>query len=124
LHGGGHSIRAFIHGRDVSEAISSLLSKGTLGEVYHFSTNEFISIRDVVNTICKHLKYNFDDLVEDSNDRIGKDQAYLMDSSKAKKQLKWAPRISFDKGVSDTIKWVEANLAILSKQNSRYLHKE
>ena len=51
LHGGGLSTRSFIYMEDVAEATWQLSINGKLGECYHISTNELISIRDLVELI-------------------------------------------------------------------------
>ena len=44
LHGGGKSIRAFIHADDVSRGIMQMINMGKTGGSYHFSPNDFYSI--------------------------------------------------------------------------------
>lgn len=48
LHGGGLSIRSFIHMNDVSSATLKIATNGIPGESYHISTNDKISIRGLV----------------------------------------------------------------------------
>ena len=62
LHGGGHSTRAFIHGDDVAAASLAILEHGTPGEVYHLSTDRFISIRDLVSMVAPSNISTFDSL--------------------------------------------------------------
>jgi dTDP-glucose 4,6-dehydratase len=123
LHGGGTSIRAFIHAEDVARGIEALLTKGEVGQVYHFSTNEFLSIRNVVERICDKLGASFDTAVEVSPDRLGKDKAYLMDTQKARAQLGWRETVNFDAGIARTIDWISANLAELKSMPWTYQHK-
>ena len=58
LHGGGNSIRSFIFMDDVSEATYILSQKGKIGETYHISNNEFISIKTGFSNF-KNAKYKF-----------------------------------------------------------------
>ena len=53
------------------------------------------------------------DLVEVCDERLGKDDSYLLDSSAIRKQLNWTDAIDLDEGIDDTIKWVENNLSEL-----------
>ena len=48
LHGGGKSIRSFIHIDDVSTALETLMHQGAAGDSYHISTNDMISIFELV----------------------------------------------------------------------------
>ena len=69
------------------------------------------------------MRVDFDHLVEVATDRPGKDQAYLMDASKARAELDWAPRCSLAEGVSETIAWVRGNLEEIRKLPLDYVHK-
>ena len=106
LHGGGHSVRAFIHIRDVADATMRVLFNASAGEIYHLSTDRFISIRDLVLMICNQMKVEFDKVAEIVGDRAGKDQAYLLDSLKARSTLGWKETISLEQGIEETIAWV------------------
>ena len=55
LHGGGVSRRSFIHMDDVSDATLKIMLNGKNGETYHISTDEIVSIRELVESICKKL---------------------------------------------------------------------
>ena len=81
LHGGGVSTRSFIHMKDVSDATWRIMLNGDNGHTYHISTNEVVSIRELVERICKKLNVNFEDHVEMVGERLGKDTAYHFDSS-------------------------------------------
>ena len=87
LHGGGSSVRSFIHGSDVALGILRLIDAGEPGEYLHFSTEEFVTIRDLVKMICDLSSVSFDDVVVETEDRAGKDAAYLMDAKKAQAKL-------------------------------------
>lgn len=123
LHGGGHSVRSFIHIRDVSDGTLRVARAGTPGEAYHLSTGRFISIRDLVSMICDRLGVRFEDVVEVVGDRPGKDAAYLLDSGKAQTTLGWEPRIDLQEGVEETVDWVRTHLGTLKAEPFDYIHK-
>lgn len=123
LHGGGHSVRSFIHIGDVSEATLLAMEHSEAGEIYHLSTDRNISIRNLVEMIVQGLGKRFEDCVEIVDDRPGKDSAYLLDSANAMNKLGWQPRISLEDGVEDTIAWVRDNLETLKGVSHRYHHK-
>ena len=123
LHGGGVSTRSFVHMNDVSRATWSIMEKAKTGETYHISTNEIISIRDLVATICKKLNVNFEDHVEIVGERAGKDAAYHLDSSKLRKEMNWKDKINLDQGLDDCILWVKENMEALKKESYNYQHK-
>ncbi|MBX3746323.1 MAG: GDP-mannose 4,6-dehydratase [Verrucomicrobiae bacterium] len=123
LHGGGHSVRSFIHIRDVSEGTLRVAREGRPGEVYHLSTRVTHSIRQVVETVCRKMGVAFDEVVDVVGDRPGKDAAYLLDSGKARTTLGWEDTISFETGVDETIAWVDRHLDALRGQPLEYQHK-
>jgi len=123
LDGGGKSIRSFIHMRDVSDATLRIALSGKVGETYHISTRDCLSIRDLVEKIANMAKVEFTDLAEVTGDRLGKDQAYLLESKKIRDELYWVEKISLDIGLQDTLSWIDKNLDILKMQNADYVHK-
>ena len=124
LHGGGLSTRSFIHMDDVSAATFKIAIDGIQGDSYHISTNETITIRGLVEKICELTNANFSDLVEVSEDRLGKDQAYLLDSTKLRENLTWQDKINLEQGLIDTLSWVDNNIEILKSLPADYIHKQ
>lgn len=124
LHGGGTAVRAFIHGRDVASAIARVVEAGQSGETYHFSTSDFITIKALVSKIHQLIGIERDDLIEVSADRPGKDLKYLMNDTKARKNLQWAPSVSLDQGLAETIDWVRQHLDEITNHPMDYQHKE
>jgi len=123
LHGGGVSTRSFIHMRDVADATWKIMLAGQNGETYHISTDSVISIRSLVERICQKLNVEFEDHVEFVGDRVGKDSAYHLDSSKLRSTLNWTDQISLEHGLDECISWVKANFDALKLQPMDYQHK-
>lgn len=123
LHGGGHSTRAFIHGKDVATASLAILDRGQSGQVYHLSTDRFIAIRDLVAMIAQKTGSSFEKLAEVTEDRPGKDAAYLLDSTRAKQELGWAPAVDLEAGADSVIQWIDQNLSTLRTLPDHYIHK-
>ena len=123
LDGGGKSIRSFIHMRDVSDATFKIALSGRVGNTYHISTRDYLSIRDLVEKIASLTNVQFSDLAEVTGDRLGKDQAYLLESKKLREELGWVDKISLDAGLQGTLSWIDKNLDILKTQNADYIHK-
>jgi dTDP-glucose 4,6-dehydratase len=123
LHGGGVSTRSFIHMQDVSDATWKIMQQGQDGDTYHISTNEVISIRELVERICEKLEVNFEDHVEFVGERVGKDSAYHLDSTKLRTELDWQDHINLDQGLDECIFWVKSNFDVLKNQPFDYQHK-
>ena len=124
LDGGGFSKRNFIHIDDVSEATYKVIKSGKNGEIYHISSDEIISIRNLVKFICLKMKYNFSKLVKISPERPGKDKFYILANKKLKKDLKWNSKITLDEGINRCIDWIKKDLKLFSKSDKNYIHKK
>ncbi len=123
LHGGGVSRRSFIHMDDVSDATLKIMLDGRNGDTYHISTNEVITIRELVEKLCQKLGVRFEDHAEIVGERLGKDAAYQLDSTKLRRELGWQDKVSLDQGLDQCINWVKANFEALKSQPFEYIHK-
>ena len=87
-----------------------MLGRGRVGETYHVGTGEERSIEDIADAVLGHLgkPASLKTIVPD---RPGHDRRYLLDSSKLRGELGWAPTIGFDEGLAETIDWYAANRA-------------
>ena len=123
LDGGGVSVRVFIHMRDVSDATLKIALHGKLGETYHISGYELVSIRKLVEIILGKLGKKFDECVELGPERAGKDAAYMLDSAKLRKELGWKDEVSLEAGIDSVIDWAKRFENELSTLPSSYTHK-
>jgi len=123
LHGGGLSDRSFIYMDDVCDATYRIALNGNDGDTYHISTNETITIHDLVLKICDILNVDFSDLVIESKERLGKDQSYNLKSDKLRDELGWKELITLEDGIVSTINWVDQNLETMKKLPHNYIHK-
>jgi dTDP-glucose 4,6-dehydratase len=120
LHGGGLSRRSFIHIADVSHALIKIIESGRIGDSYHISTKDFVQISEVVQEICIALGAEFSQVVEITHDRIGKDFAYTLDSSKIRRELEWQDNVTLKDGLMKTIKWIVENREFFSENDLMY----
>jgi len=123
LHGGGTSKRSFIHMRDVSDATLRIMKQASPGEIFHIATNDSITIRNLVELICDLMGVRFEDHVDVAKERLGKDSAYLLDSSKVRNTLGWQDQVSLKEGIATVLQWIERNFDILKLQSLDYVHK-
>jgi dTDP-glucose 4,6-dehydratase len=124
LQGGGKSIRSFIHIDDVNSALDKIITSGELGGSYHISTNELITVHDLVQKVASKMNVNFSDLVIETPDRPGKDFAYALNSDKIRMELGWIDEVKLDQGIDRTIAWVEKNLDELKDMPTEYHHRK
>jgi len=123
LDGGGKSVRVFIHMTDVSDATLKIARKGALGETYHISGYELVSIRTLVEMILARLGKSFEDCVEIGPERPGKDTAYTLDSFKLRTELGWRDTFSLEQGIDDVIAWARRFEGDMAKLPTKYDHK-
>lgn len=123
LHGGGLAVRAFIYGEDVANGLLTTLLKGQIGDIYHFSTDRFVTIRDLVEQILLAQGIDFNSAVEVTADRPGKDARYLMSDQKVRQELGWQEQVSLEQGIQNTVEWVDRYWDQLRQQPLDYIHR-
>jgi dTDP-glucose 4,6-dehydratase len=100
--------REWIHALDHVRAIEAILDRGVVGETYHVGTGVEASVEQIANLVLDELNLP-ESLKQEVPDRPGHDRRYLLDSTKIRRELGWAPLIDFDSGIRDTIRWYAAN---------------
>ena len=123
LHGGGKSVRSFIHINDVCEATYLAMRKGVLGSIYHISSNEYVSIKKLLLKISKIMNIDPKKYIKNVGDRKGKDGIYRLNSNKIKK-LGWKARINLDTGIIKVLNWYILNKNKFKDQDYYYIHKK
>lgn len=124
LHGGGQAIKSYIHIRDVSEGELAIMEHGKHGEIYHLSPDQGVAVKDVVRLICTQLGVSFEKATKTVEERLGQDKAYTIDSSKARKEFNWRPKITLEQGISSVIDWINRDFDKIVQQTLEYVHVE
>ena len=83
LHGNGSSRRNFIF-LMIFVGDLALLSKVNVGNTYHFSSEKYASVKEIVETISKLKNKKIKDFVK-PRDRFGKDDIYRLASMTQKR---------------------------------------
>jgi len=104
IYGKGENIRDWIYVDDHCDGVLTAFLKGKSGESYNISGNNEINNFVIVKKILE-LMNKPEDLIEFVEDRPGHDFRYSMSSEKISKELGWKPKVNFEKGIQDTIKW-------------------
>jgi len=123
LHGGGYAVKSYIHIRDVSRGEKAAMERGRHGEIYHLSPDEGVAVRHVVRLICEQAGKDFDRTTEVVAERLGQDKAYVIDSSKARSEFGWAPRVGLEQGLREVVEWVERDWELIQCEPLEYVHK-
>lgn len=123
LHGGGRAVKSYIHIRDISRGELLAMEKGRVGEIYHLSPDKGIAVRDILKTICDKMGVAFEKATKTVAERLGQDAAYVIDSTRARQELGWQPKVSLEEGLAEVTTWVEDNWEQIQKEPLEYVHK-
>ncbi len=104
VYGAGKNIREWLFVSDCAEALFRILENGKIGEVYNLGSGEEKRNIDVVKGILRILGKS-EELIEFTKDRLGHDFRYSLNSEKIRQQLGWKPRMDFEKGIEETVRW-------------------
>ena len=123
LHGGGKTVRSFLHVRDVVQGMIKVLEKGKIGDIFHMSPDyPEISIENLVKLICNLMNQDFENSIKRVSNNFGQDENYKINSSKIKNELGWSAKITLEDGIQETIKWLENNWKEINKLSHEYNH--
>ncbi len=117
LDGGGHSLRSFIFSDDIVKAFDSIIASNAICEEYHFSSEEEISITNLVDKICKLTKTNRNEIIEEGPERPGKDKYYRLNISKSELLLGWKSDYKLDDGLEEVNNWISSCYKELSSRS-------
>jgi dTDP-glucose 4,6-dehydratase len=102
--------REWLHVLDHCAGIDLAITNGTPGETYNIGSGVEVSIEELADLLLE-LAGKPQRLKTIVPDRPGHDRRYLLDSSKIRRELGWAPRIGWEQGLRDTVEWYRANRA-------------
>jgi dTDP-glucose 4,6-dehydratase len=110
IYGNGKNVRDWLHVDDHCRGIYAALLNGRSGEVYNFGGGRELSNNEMSQYILQEMSVD-ESMIEYVADRKGHDLRYSVDWSKAKNELGYAPQVTFEEGLSGTIKWYRENEA-------------
>lgn len=116
VYGDGLNVRDWLHVKDHSMAVETVLKQGRPGRVYNIGGNNEWQNIDIVNLVCDLMDGKLGKRPGSSNslitfvkDRPGHDRRYAIDASRIKRELDWAPSFTFERGIGETIDWYLTN---------------
>jgi dTDP-glucose 4,6-dehydratase len=100
--------REWLHVLDHCRAVEAIVLEGRDGETYNVGSGREATIDEVADLVLDTLgkPASLKTIVPD---RPGHDRRYLLDSTKLRAELGWAPEIDFEAGMRTTIEWYAAN---------------
>jgi len=107
LYGDGMNVRDWLHVDDHCRAVELLLTAGAAGETFNVGGGNELPNVELTRRILSLLEKP-DTLIRRVTDRPGHDRRYSLSCAKLR-ELGWAPEVSFDQGLRDTVQWYRQN---------------
>ncbi len=119
VYGNGMNIRDWLFVEDHCNAIAQVLHKGHIGETYNIGGHNELNNLSIVNMICEILDElnprddlkSYKTLITFTEDRLGHDYRYAINSNKITKDINWAPKHPFNMNLEYTVKWYLNNMS-------------
>ncbi len=108
LYASTQNRREWLHVDDHCRAIEAVLLKGRIGETYHVGSGVEASIEEIADAVlaASGKPQSLKTIVPD---RPGHDRRYLLDTTKIRNELGWAPTVEFEQGIAETVEWYRDN---------------
>ncbi len=110
VYGDGKNVRDWIHVTDHCDGILTAVEKGVAGGTYLFGGDSERDNLQIVRAILKHLDKP-ESLIQFVKDRPGHDRRYAIDTTDARAELGFSPKVKLEEGLAETIEWYKANAA-------------
>jgi dTDP-glucose 4,6-dehydratase len=121
IYGDGSNVRDWLFVDEHCEGILTVLQRGEPGAKYNLGGNSELTNLEVAGGVCRALDKllpvqsnpavatrglnGYSDLITFVADRPGHDHRYAIDCSLIKRDLGWAPKVSFTIGIQRTTAW-------------------
>lgn len=107
IHSNGKQSRDFVYIGDVVDAwLAALDNEKAYGQTFNLGAGSRISINQLVDVVLAALGHSRATYpVQYGPERPGDQRHMQADISKAQRILGWSPRVPFDEGMTETIRW-------------------
>lgn len=108
VYGDGKNVRDWIFVDDHCRGIWLAYEKSKSGEAYNIGARNERRNIDVVKSLLNALGKPHS-LIRFVEDRLGHDRRYAIEPTKAETELGWKPRVTWEDGLAETIRWYHEN---------------
>jgi dTDP-glucose 4,6-dehydratase len=115
VYGDGSNVRDWLYVEDFVDALLKLLERGRPGDRYNFGGGSERTNLQVAELICSIVDRiaptarSREKLITFVPDRPGHDLRYAVDADKSRRELEWRPRVEFEQGLEQTVRWYREN---------------
>jgi dTDP-glucose 4,6-dehydratase len=109
VHGQGLAVRDWLHVEDFASGVLRGLERFRGDAVWHFAGQSHLQNRDMAGRICEALGAPG---LSFGPERKGQDARYSLDDAATRSELDWAPQVSLDAGLEQTIEWYRTHGAL------------
>ena len=102
VHGRGTPRRDWLHVSDCARGLIDILERWSPSSTWHLAGGDVRvnrSVAEAVGVQCGVSTLAF------GPQRPGQDRVYLLDDQQTRTRLGWAPRVSFERGLAETVAW-------------------
>ncbi|MCP2254987.1 dTDP-glucose 4,6-dehydratase [Prauserella aidingensis] len=104
LYGDGLNVRDWLHIDDHCRGIALVAASGRAGEIYNIGGGTELTNRELTERLLAAVGAGWE-MVRPVEDRKGHDRRYSVDITKISTELGYRPRIDFETGLADTVRW-------------------
>lgn len=108
LYGQGANVRDWLHVSDHCRGIDLVLRKGKAGQVYNIGGGRELTNNELTHIVLSSMGRD-ESWIDYVPDRKGHDLRYSLNIEKITKELGYAPRVTFEDGIRNTIDWYMEN---------------
>jgi dTDP-glucose 4,6-dehydratase len=112
VYGAGANVRDWLYVGDHVQAMEAIFHWGRNGETYNVGGNNEWNNLDLVRTLCRVYDQLHDRTpgsgeaqITFVTDRKGHDLRYAIDATKITSELGWTPRMDFEAGLEQTVRF-------------------
>jgi GDP-L-fucose synthase len=102
--GTGDEVRDFLHVSDLARGCLLLLERHATCDPVNVGSGQAVTVREVVETILRAAGHERARVVYDAG-KPGTIPVRMVDVGKARRLLGFAPRVSLEEGLADTVRW-------------------
>jgi dTDP-glucose 4,6-dehydratase len=104
VYGDGLQVRDWLYVEDHCRALTAVLTRGRVGEIYNIGGNRALPNVEVIRRILD-VTGRPTALMTRVQDRPGHDRRYALSSAKLTAETGWRPLVEFDDGLAMTVRW-------------------